>query len=101
MESQNAMGEILAKCMRDETFKNRFVSDPKTVLKEFGVETPEDLSIEVIQDDRNTSHIVLPLAHPEETPLGEDELSAVAAAAGAALMPAGPCVGYWSWRPHD
>ncbi len=82
MESKNAMGEILAKCMRDEEFKARFVSDPKSVLKEFGVETPEVLRLVVVEDDSRTKHIVVPAMPPESAELSDRELAATAAGGG-------------------
>ncbi len=82
MEQKNAMGETLAKCMRDEEFKARFVSDPKSVLKEYGVEAPEELTIEVIEDTADTVHITLPNAPANLEELSDEKLVGTAAGCG-------------------
>lgn len=42
-----AWGEIVARSWQDEAFKARLVSDPKSVLKEYGVDTSDEMKIAV------------------------------------------------------
>lgn len=64
------------KAMEDGDFRQRLVSDPKSVIsEEFGLEVPENFTIVVHQSDASTLHLSLP-AGPE---LNEEQLEMIAA----------------------
>jgi len=53
--------QILARAVRDPKFAEALRTDPKKVLaKEFNIELPEDLSVEVLQEDPHKVYLVLP-----------------------------------------
>jgi hypothetical protein len=62
----DAMLRVFARCWDDKDFDQRFQSDPKSALKEYGVEVPENISLVVLHDDASTRHIVVPLAPTED-----------------------------------
>jgi hypothetical protein len=74
-ESQKAWGKVVARAWSDELFKKRLFADPKTVLKEHGLEMPADVNVKVMEDSGKTVHLILP-ERPSE--LTVDELSQVA-----------------------
>jgi nitrile hydratase subunit alpha len=58
-------------------YRARAVSEPRAVLREFGLELPEDVEIRVWDSSADLRYIVLPM-RPEGTEgLGEDELAAL------------------------
>jgi hypothetical protein len=75
-EFQKAYGKVVAKAWSDEDFKAKLLADPKTVLKENGLEFPEDVELRVEETTDKIVHLFLP---PEPTgQLSEEELEKVA-----------------------
>jgi hypothetical protein len=76
---------------RDPEFRARLTSDPKGALSQlFGGQLPEELNVQVHEEDANTVHIVL----PNRTPV---QGSAQADVAGSlAVTYCSGCSGSWS-----
>ena len=75
-EFQKAYGKVVAKAWADPDFKAKLLADPKTVLKENGLEFPEDVELRVVENTDKLVHLILP---PEPTgQLSEEELEKVA-----------------------
>ena len=53
-------GEIVAKCWEDEEFKQSFLSDPETILEQYGIELKEGIDYKVIEAPKLVEYIVLP-----------------------------------------
>lgn len=60
-EHQSKLGNIIAKAWADPMFKERLVDEPKTVLAEEGIETPDDMSIKVVENTANKLFLTLPI----------------------------------------
>ncbi len=61
LDREDIVENIIAKALKDEEFKQQLLSDPKAAIaKEFEVELPEGLNIQILQEDSNTQYIVLP-----------------------------------------
>jgi nitrile hydratase len=58
-------------------YRARAVSDPRGVLKEFGVEVPQTTEIRVWDTTAELRYLVLPERPPGTEALGEDELAAL------------------------
>ena len=86
-ESQVAWGKVVAKAWSEELFKRRLLADPKTVLKEHGIEVPGNVTIKVVEDSGTTVHLILPDAPAE---LCEAELEQVAGGALPVVIPSPP-----------
>jgi hypothetical protein len=69
-EERNKLAELFAACWKDEALKARFMSDPKTVLAEHGIDMPANMDVTVVENSDNTVHITMPAA-----PVGAGELS--------------------------
>ncbi|MBD2207949.1 NHLP leader peptide family natural product precursor [Calothrix sp. FACHB-1219] len=73
---------IIAKAMEDPAYKQRLLSNAKEVLEEeLGVELPEGLSIEVLQQSSKQLYLVLPIDIDElvrDGIISQSELEAVA-----------------------
>jgi len=83
-EQKNALAQLFAACWKDEVLKARFMSDPKSVLKEYGLEFPEGIDVKVVENADDCVHITLPAAPAGAGDLSDDELSN--AAGGIDLM---------------
>ena len=81
-EQRNALAQLFAACWKDEALKARFQSDPKAVQAEYGIDVPDGINVNVVENTDNTVHITMPQA-----PAGTGELSdeALAGAAGGSI----------------
>ena len=82
-EQKNALAQLFAKCWKDEALKARFMTDPKAVLKEHGLDVPDNLDVKVVENADDCVHITLPAPPAGDMDLSDDELSN--AAAGGAI----------------
>ena len=79
-ESHTKLADLIAACWKDEALKQRFMSDPKAVLAEYGMDVPDGMDVNVVENTDNTVHITMP-APPMPAPpsggmdLSDDELS--------------------------
>ena len=81
-EQKNALAQLFAACWKDEALKARFMSDPKSVLKEYGLEFPEGIDVKVVEDADDCVHITLPAPPGGSLDLSDDELSNAAGGSG-------------------
>ncbi len=58
-------------------YRSRAVSDPRGVLREFGLELDEDVEVRVVDSTADVRYLVVPRRPPETDALGEDELAAL------------------------
>ena len=73
-EQKTALARLFTACWSDEALKARFMSDPKTVLKEYGVEFPDGIEVKVVENAEDCVHITLPAAPAGAGDLSDDEL---------------------------
>ena len=67
---------LTQKAMDDLEFRSQLVADPKaTINKEFGIDLPGNVNIEVHESDMRTIHLAL----PPGSNLAEEQLDAVSA----------------------
>jgi len=76
--------QLIAKCWADEAFKQRLLADPAGTLKAEGIEVPEGVRVQVVE---NTAHVIT-LVIPEQPKDLSDE--ALAGAAGGTTGPRPP-----------
>ena len=77
-EQRNAMAELFAACWKDEALKARFMSDPKAVLAEHGIDVPDNIDVNVVENSDNTVHITMPKTPGEAGDLSDEEMQAAA-----------------------
>ena len=77
-EQRNALAELFAACWKDEALKARFMSDPKAVLAERGIDVPDNIDVNVVENSDNTVHITMPTAPGGSTELSDEELAGAA-----------------------
>ena len=83
-EERNQLAELFAACWKDDALKARFMSDPKSVLAEYGMDVPDGMDVKVVENADNCVHITMPMAPDGHHDLSDEELSA--AAGGAPLI---------------
>ena len=69
-DETNKMNTLIAACWKDDALKQRFLADPHAVLAEHGMDVPEGMNVNVVENTDNTVHVTLPAA-----PEGHAELS--------------------------
>jgi hypothetical protein len=77
-EERNQLAELFAACWKDESLKQRFMSDPKAVLAEYGMDVPDGIDVKVVENSDNTVHITMPAPPDGHHELSDEELSAAA-----------------------
>jgi len=77
---------VIAKAWKDEAFRQELLKDPKGALeREFKLEFPENVTIDVLQETSNKVYMVLPEKKDDE--LNPDELDDVAGGIGLPQRP--------------
>ena len=74
-EQRKKLAELFAACWKDEALKARFMADPKAVLKEHGMDVPDNMDVKVVENADDCVHITLPAPPAEYMNLSDDELS--------------------------
>ena len=82
-EQKNALARLFAACWKDEALKARLMSDPRTVLKEHGLEVPDGIDVKAVENAEDRVHITLPTPPSGNRGLSDDELRSAAGGAPA------------------
>ena len=77
-EPRNALARLFAACWKDEALKARFLSDPKAVMKEHGLDVPDGIEVKVVENADDRVHITLPAPPAGHGDLSDEELSKAA-----------------------
>jgi hypothetical protein len=90
-------GQIVGRAWADDDFSQRLLSDPVSVLKEYGMTPPAGLRIEVLadpdlvpDDTADVMHLVLP-GKPSASELSEEDMCSLGGAVGADRCGCGGC----------
>jgi len=78
--------QLIAKCWADEAFKQRLLADPAGTLKTEGIEVPEGVRIQVVENTARAFTLVIP-ARPTSL---SDEMLATVAGGGCAMYGCAP-----------
>src|SRR5512136_869182 len=71
-------GELATKAWKDEAFMKALKANPKaTIAKEYGVQIPDNVEVEVIEETPNKLYLRLP-PNPASMELSDEQLEAVA-----------------------
>ena len=74
-DETNKMNTLIAACWKDDALKQRFLSDPHAVLAEHGMDVPEGINVNVVENTDTTVHVTLPAAPKEHSELSDAELA--------------------------
>ena len=77
-EHLNRLSDLFAACWKDEALKARFLSNPREVLKEYGLEYHDHLEVNVVENTDDCVHITLPFPPDGKTDLTDEEIMAAA-----------------------
>ena len=80
---QQLEAQLIDRAMKDETFRQELLRDPKDVVtRELGIQMPENIDVQVLQESPSTFYLVLPpSAQRAGAELSDEELEAVAGGA--------------------
>ena len=73
-EDTNNLAKLFAACWKDAELKARFQANPAEVLAEHGMDVPEGINVNVVENCDSTVHITLPAAPDNHGELSDDEL---------------------------
>ena len=69
-EPKNALTQLFAACWKDEALKARLMADPRSVLKEHGLDVPDNMNLKVVENADDCVHITMPAP-----PVGHEAVS--------------------------
>lgn len=75
IEVQKRYTHIVGKAWADEEFKRRLIADPKAVLREEGIEIPDDVEVRVVENTEKVFYLSLPPKPSEE--VSDEELERI------------------------
>ena len=87
-DQRNKLAALFAACWKDDALKTRFMADPKAVLAEHGMDLPDGIEVNVVENTDNCVHITMPAAPEGHQNLSDEELSN---AAGGVTLPTDNC----------
>jgi hypothetical protein len=78
-EQQKQWAKIVAKAWADDSYKQKLLSEPTTVLREAGAEVPEGVTFKVLEAQANERWLILPPkpADADRIEGGEERLAAM------------------------
>ena len=82
-DETNKMNTLIAACWKDDALKQRFLSDPYAVFAEHGMDVPEGINVNVVENTDTTVHVTLPAAPTANGDLSDEELANAAGGSGA------------------
>ncbi len=59
--------KLVAKLYANPELKERFIKNPKEVLRNEGITVADNVDLQVVQDSETVKHFVLPYVKPGET----------------------------------
>ena len=74
-EQRNQLADLFAACWKNEAVKQRFMADPKAVLAEYGMDLPDGIAVNVVENTDTTVHITMPAPPSGHLGLSDDELN--------------------------
>ena len=76
---QQVEAQLIDRAMKDETFRQELLRDPKSVVaRELGIQLPEHIDVQVLQESPSTVYLVLPPSvQSAGAELSDTELAAV------------------------
>ena len=74
-EQRNQLADLFAACWKDEALKQRFMADPKAVLAEYGMDVPDGIDVNIVENTDTTVHITMPASPSGVMDLSDEELS--------------------------
>ena len=72
---RNQLADLFAACWKDEALKQRFMADPKAVLAEYGMDVPDGMDVNVVENTDTTVHITMPAPPSGAMDLSDEELN--------------------------
>ena len=78
---------MIAACWKDDALKQRFLSDPHAILAEHGMDVPEGINVNVVENTDTTVHVTLPPAPEGHADLSDEELENAAGGTGFLPVP--------------
>ncbi len=67
MEGKEKFKKLVAKLYANPELKERFIKNPKEVLRNEGITVADNVALQIVEDSETVKHFVLPYVKPGET----------------------------------
>jgi hypothetical protein len=71
-DKADAEARIIGQAMSDINFRKKLLADPVQTLRGAGVEVPDGVSVQVVEDTATLVHVVLPAVEPDGAMVDND-----------------------------
>ena len=85
MERQEKWAKVVARAWTDDGFKQRLLSDPASVLNEAGLNVPDGVQVDAVENTDRLIHLVLP-AKPTAGDISSEHMPIDASFSGMHLL---------------
>jgi hypothetical protein len=85
-EQGKKIAKVIAKAWSDEAFKERLLSEPKTVLETEGIKAPEGAEVMAVEQTEKKFYFVIP-AKPQDISITDENIESRAAALACQCVP--------------
>lgn len=86
MSDKKTWQDVIVKCWTDDEFKKKLMSDPEKTLTSEGMDIPEGLTINVVENTASSQTIIIPEKPGEEPVSSSDTLRKQVGARGCAVI---------------
>lgn len=92
-EHDQKVREIVTNAWCDAEFKKQLIARPKEALAERGIQVPEGVEIEVVENTPSKIYLVLP-QKPDETLVTDEQLAAISGGIGTVSLGSRPSLNF-------
>ncbi|MFI5333875.1 MAG: NHLP leader peptide family RiPP precursor [Chlamydiales bacterium] len=78
-EYKKLRAKIIVRAWKDPKFKEKLIKNPRAAMQEMGLEVQEKITVQVVEDNKNTVTFVLPQSVDASQELPDSELERLAA----------------------
>ena len=72
------IAKTIARAWTEPEFKKKLVGDPHSALAEHGIDVPEGVTVNIVENTDDTVHLVLPVRPAEAADVSMDDLERIA-----------------------
>ena len=74
ISDDHVYAQLIAKAWSDDTFKSELIKNPRSLMSDMGINVPEGVDIQIVEDTPQKVHLVIP-SRPSKDEMNEIDLN--------------------------